>query len=115
MSENDLFNKHESKGYNVIMDEIRMHDWDDPYGTASDWFFALAGVYFMETGEALPGYTPSILYIPGWKGDHVPHGYGVDRLCEFLDGLLATTEDIKRVFTMISRYLAGCVAAGKDY
>lgn len=105
-----------SLGYMALMGEIRMHDWDNPWCTASDWYFATAGVVWMETGEQINGYCPSILYRQGeWEHDWKPDGYSVDRIRDMLADRETSLEDVKLVNAVITRYLGWCKLAGRDY
>lgn len=106
-----------SPGYADLMGEIRMHAWDNPRDTASDWYFATAGIVWMETGEQINGYCPSILYRQGeWDHDWKPDGYSVDRIRDMLyPSGDVSLEDVKLVNTVITRYLGWCNLAGLDY
>lgn len=98
-----------SVGYMRLMEELRMHDWDDPAGTASEWYFATASVYWMQTGEKLNGFGPSPLYVQGdWLHYFKPDGYAVERVCEMLCDRETSLEDIKLVNDLMTRYLRWC-------
>lgn len=111
-------NRREGIGYNMLMEEIRMHDWDDPYGTACDWYFATAAVLWMESPDAerINGFHPSILYVKGnWEAEYKPNGNSVERTRELFDSGHVRLDSLRRVNTVMARYMSWYQAMGRDY
>lgn len=111
-------NRRESRGYRLLMEEIRMHDWDDPYGTACEWYFATASVLWMESPDAeqINGFHPSTLYVKGnWDAEYKPNGHSVERTRELFDSGHVRLDSLRRVNTVMARYMSWYQAMGRDY
>lgn len=100
-------------GYAALMGEIRLGDFGDPWGTAMAWLFALASVVYVETGECLPEYQPSPML--DTREDLEEDDYPTSITLDLYDDANVTLDDMRDVFTVMSRYADWCKLAGKDY
>lgn len=102
-------NKLESEGYNNIMGKVRTsHDPHDPWGSNIAWLFALADYAYFMDGERLPGYHPS------------PMGVDIRDCSSELEMILEINDqfedaDVRRVYTVLSRYDDWLRLAGENY
>lgn len=102
-------NNLESSGYNAIMGEVRVsHDPHDPWGSNIAWLFALADYVYLMDDEVLPGYHPSVLGV-----DVRNSSSELEMLFEINDQFEG--DDVKRVYTILSRYDDWLRLAGKNY
>src|SRR5688572_4222545 len=106
-------NRLESYGYNTIMDQIRMGDFGDPWGTGMAWCFALAEVLYVEYGEISSEFRPSPLMEEGDRES--VEGYEAETLFELIDDEDIDQSDIQRVYQIVSRYVDWVRLAGRDY
>jgi len=107
----------ESDGYNAIMSGWRMaFDGVDPWGSNISHMFALADVYCVETGKCLPNYRPSP-FLAGETLESLAESedYPADEYARMLSKGEITTEDIRRAFTILSRYDDWCRRDGQNY
>lgn len=102
---------HGTPGYNVIMGEIRMGDFDDPWGTAMAWLFALAEVLYVEGDEIMPDFRPA----PSIKDREDLEGWETEAILYHLDSGACDFDDLREAFTIMSRFGQWCRIAGRDY
>lgn len=95
----------------VIMDEVRLGDFGDPWGQAVGWCFALAEVAYVVYDDILDGFEPS----PLLNSREDLEGYEAERLLDMIDMREIGRENIDLAFRIMDRYRAMCVRAGRDY
>jgi hypothetical protein len=101
-------------GYDALMGEVRLGDFGDPHGTSMGWLFTLAEVAYVEFGEVLPEFRPS----PALAFGDRPEWDDEPDQCTVFDLIDAGTvgeDDVRDVYTVLSRYNAWVRLAGRDY
>lgn len=110
-------NRMETDGYNAVMGEWRdSFDGGDPWGSNISHMFGLADVYYVATGECLPYYWPSP-FLANATVESLAESYD-SPTCEYalmLSEGEIETEDIRRAFTILSRYDDWCRRDGRNY
>lgn len=102
-------NKLESEGYNMIMGEVRLADDPaDPWGSNIAWLSGIADFLYALNGEIMPGYRPSPMGV-----DLEEPSYEVETLFNIYAHL--GDEDLRRVYTILSRRNSILRVLGKDY
>lgn len=101
----------ESRGYNVIMDEIRLGvDFTyDPWGSNGGWMKAIADYMWVGRGEIMPGYQPSLLTSLGLNQGDMSYEL------EFLISQKPSATDLRRVYAVLNRYDDLLRLVGKNY
>jgi hypothetical protein len=100
---------------NPVLDRMRDDDWDDPWGTAISWAFAVAEVLHAH-GETVPTemqFRPSPVIVP--DPDREPEEYPDAYVWEMLHAEGVTIQDLQFAGRCLARYLDWLRAAGKDY
>lgn len=98
-------------GYAVLMGEVRLGDFYDPWGTALAWMGAIADVMYLRFGEVMPEFVPAAgLSIPAIENDY-PAGMVLD----MLDSGEIDEDAMTSAYTVLNRYADWARAAGRDY
>lgn len=110
-------NHMETDGYNAIMGEWRTaFDGGDPWGSNIGHLFGLADVFYVATGECLPEYRPSpFLDNKSIEDLTESDDYPTDIYASMVVNEEIETEDIRRAFTILSRYDDWCRRDGRNY
>lgn len=107
-----VLNVDATPGYRAITGEIRTGDFDDPWGTAMGWLFALAEVAYVRFGELHPAFRPGALLS---EESIREESYEGSRLFDLIDSGEVDEQDLRDVHTTMSRYADVVRAAGRDY
>lgn len=106
-----VLNHGASDGYLALMDQVRLSDWDDPWGTAMVWLYAVCGVMYLRFDEVLPEFRPS----PGLSVVSIEDEYPGRFVLDLVDDGTVTEDDLRAVYMVMERYRAWAVLAGRDY
>lgn len=102
-------NRLESEGYNAIMGEVRLaDDPGDPWGSNIAWLFGIADFLYAMNGEIMPEYRPSPMGV-----DLEEPTYEMEAL--FSIYVHAEDDDLRRVYTILSRRDSILRVLGKNY
>lgn len=113
MSKTRNLNRDATAGYRDLMFEVRMQDFHDAWGTALEWLGAIADVVYVEFGELMPECTPAAA-LRG-REDLEVDSYPTGRVLDMLDDGTVTEDDLRAVYTVMSRYADWVRLAGRDY
>lgn len=106
-----VYNNQQTRGYNLIMDEIRYDDIKhDPWGTALSWMGGIADYRWAFDGVMMPEYRPSIVgvnlsepdYYRDWVGDHIADD-------------MITEDDLDSAYALLNRFASIIEASGRSY
>jgi len=97
--ETRVLNRDQTSGYKVLMGEIRMQDFADPYATGNTWAVAIADVLYVRFGNDSTDYCVQGLTVKDLEGEYAPC-----RVLDFLDEGFVTEDDLLKVFTVMDRY-----------
>ncbi len=99
----------------IAADLVRFGDFEhDPWGTNIDMLFTIAEVMYFETGEILPGFSPSPVFDHTEESLCEAFGYAADIFRSLNDGTL-THEDLRWSYRVLSRLDDILRAAGRSY
>lgn len=98
-------------GYQMVMELIRMDDFDDPWGVAGNFGHALAGVAWVMFRERFPAFQPGALTSRDQFTDQYPDGMLID----YVGSGQVMLEDLRQAYKVIMRYHAWVKLAGLDY
>lgn len=102
-------------GYRAIMTEVRISNDGDSWGTVMEWLFSIAEVAYVLHGVTLPEFSPSPFLRPFERSTLWDSGHATDTITGWEDSGTVTLPDLRRAFTVLSRYADMLRAAGKDY
>jgi hypothetical protein len=108
-----------------LIDEIRMGDFDDPWGTAMEWLFAVCHVLWHHTAEEIPASweyhhspVPPTWCVPSVERDD---SYAESVIMDHWPTLSVENPDrgpaeaLLYVGRVLDRYAQWCRLAGRDY
>ncbi len=95
-------------GMELLIDTLKESHWDwkaDPYGEVTASLFDLAEAFLVWTGENLPGFRPSPIFVSDGASD----------VYEMLTDTVTVTEsDVRAVYSLLSRAQSILEAMGRD-
>lgn len=111
MSDARTLNRNATAGYQLLMGEIRNGDFDDAWGTTMGWLFGVAEVMFLRFDDVLPGFRPA----PSLSIASIEDDYPAGMVLDYVDNDSVTEDDLRDVFTVMSRYADWLKLADRSY
>ncbi len=100
-------------GYKILMGMVRAEGVRyDPWGTAMSYLFDVAEILFVEFGVLVKDFRPA----PGLSRESISESYPAgSAILPYVETEAVTEADLMEFYTVVDRYRAWCVLAGRDY